>query len=63
LCTFTIVAEVVIAHPFFNCRIFERIINNLDEKKNNLRKLARKENLATINDSFVKRYEHLRQIN
>jgi len=62
LCTFTILAEVVIAPPFFNCRIIERINNNLDEKKNNLRKLARNENLATINDSFVKRYEHRWQI-
>jgi len=63
LCTFTIVAEVVIARPFFNCRIIERKINNLDEKKDNLRKLAGNENLARKNDSFVKTYEHLRQIN
>jgi len=63
LCTFTIVAEVVIAPPFFNCRIFERKINNLDEKKDNLRKLARNENLWRKNNSFVKRYENSRQIN
>jgi len=63
LCTFTIVREVVIAPPFFNCKIIEQKNNNLDEKKDNLRKLAQNGNLARKYDSFVKRYEHRRHIN
>ena len=35
----------------------------VDEKKDKWRKLAQNGNLATRYDSFVKRYEHRRQVN